>query len=76
VKPTVRQLQLLKIIQEYITEYGYPPSRRELAIRLEVSSTNTIQGMLAILRMHGLIHYDRSIARSISVTPTGKELLA
>jgi len=75
VKATERQLELLRIVAHFIDTKKYAPSRRELAILLAVTSTNTIQGLLTHLSDAGLIAYGCAKARALSITDAGREAL-
>ena len=54
-------------ITEFNAVNGYPPSRRELAGMLGLSSTSSVQHRLAILRRKGWVDYDDGKMRTLRV---------
>lgn len=69
--PTQRQLQVLRTIASLASAKGYPPSIRELADALGISSTNAMNDHLRALERRALITRDRLTARSILITAAG-----
>ncbi|MFJ2112428.1 winged helix DNA-binding protein [Streptomyces sp. NPDC087850] len=53
--PSERQLQILRVIREWITEYGEGPSVRQIGVRVGLSSTSSVAYQLAQLERRGLI---------------------
>lgn len=67
-----RTLAALQAIAAAIYEEGFPPTLRELAVRLGVSSTNGVNEHLQRLTDAGLImRLGRGRARALSITPRG-----
>jgi repressor LexA len=67
-----RTLDALQAIAAAIYEEGFPPTVRELAVRLGVSSTNGVNEHLQRLTDAGLIlRLGRGRARALSITPRG-----
>lgn len=64
---TKRQNDTLECIKTYIVAHGYPPTVRELAEMLEVSSPATIQAHLDILSKKGYIKKGGNRNRTIEL---------
>ncbi len=62
-----KQRQVLEQLREFIQEHGYPPSIQQLCQLCEVSSTSTIHYHLSALKKKGLIHWNPSEKRAISL---------
>ena len=73
--PTDRQLELVRIIHEYCTKHGYPPSKQELATLLSLQSTNGVSDMLRAAQKKGLLDLTPNIARGITLTHTGRQAI-
>lgn len=61
--PTAKQLSLLRYILQFIQDYGYQPSRAEMAVHFRVTKT-CINTRLRQLENHGFLelrHLDRAI---------------
>ena len=65
-KLTLSQLNTLLIIKAYIKAHGYAPSRRDLALELEVTP-NAVTDSLIILERKGFISVAKKKARGIIV---------
>lgn len=74
-EPTDRQLELVRLIHEYCTQHGYPPSKRELAVLLSLQSTNGVSDMLRAAQKKGLLDLTPNIARGISLTLVGRKAI-
>ena len=66
-KLTKRQEDTLKFIKEYIVSHGYPPTVREIAKELDVSSPATIQAHLDRLADKGYIKKGSNKNRTIEL---------
>ena len=66
-KLTKRQEDTLNLIKEYIVEHGYPPTVREIAKELDVSSPATIQAHLDSLANKGYIKKGSNRNRTIEL---------
>lgn len=59
--------KILKIIQDFIEDHGYPPSIREIAKKLRFKSTKAVKVHLDALSKQGLIDKIAGKARSIRI---------
>lgn len=66
-KITKRQQQIYDFIRSYQTEKGYPPSVREMAAAIGLSSPSTVHAHLSALEAHGLIKRDKTKPRALEV---------
>jgi repressor LexA len=62
-----RQKNILKYIQAYVDERGYPPSIREIGDRVGISSTSVVDYNLRILERDGYIRRDREVSRGLEL---------
>lgn len=67
---TARQGQVLKVIETYIVDNGYPPSVREIGDELGLSSSCTVQRHLEALIGKGYLRRSGSKARTLELTDT------
>jgi repressor LexA len=65
-----RQQQMLKFIQEFVDENGYPPTIREMGKALRISSTSVVNYNLNILQAKGFILRNRDISRGVRLVGT------
>lgn len=73
---TERQIQCLRYLYQYIKEYGYPPSLREVMNEMGISSLRCGQTHLESLERKGMITRPKkcdigSNARAIQIQPKG-----
>ncbi len=73
---TPRQLELLELIAAFVAANGYPPSYREMAAAMGVTSTNTIACVVDALEARGLLWCARGQSRAMRITELGKAVLA
>lgn len=66
-KLTKRQEQILNYIKKYVINHGFPPTVREIASALGVSSPATIHAHLDNLQNKGVIRKDGSKNRAIEL---------
>ena len=66
-KITKRQQQIYDFIRSYQTEKGYPPSVREMAAAVGLSSPSTVHAHLSALEAYGLIKRDKTKPRALEV---------
>src|SRR3954453_4108191 len=66
-KLSERQKNILKYIEEYVDERGYPPSIREIGDRVGISSTSVVDYNLKVLEREGRIRRDREVSRGLEV---------
>lgn len=76
VRPTKKQLELLKFIEEFIGQHGYSPSYREIMTGLNYTSVATVALHVNSLISRGqLVKRGRS-ARSLELAEPGEHKLA
>jgi repressor LexA len=64
---TPRQVEILDCIKEHISTNCYPPTHREIADRVGISSLSVVNYNLAALEAKGYIERDQCVARGIRV---------
>jgi repressor LexA len=64
---TARQQQVLEIITQYINDYGYPPSLRDIGKQLAVSGTLGVMKHLEALEKKGYLRRQEGSSRGISL---------
>src|SRR5256885_11264239 len=67
-----RQKNILKYIQAYVEERGYPPSIREIGDRVGISSTSVVDYNLRVLERDGYIRRDREVSRGLGLMGSGR----
>lgn len=70
--PTLRQLEVLELIEARRVRAGYAPTIRELAELLGVSSTNTVACHLETMATKGFVTWAQGKGRTLSVTEEGR----
>lgn len=71
-KLSERQENILKYIEAYVDERGYPPSIREIGDRVGISSTSVVDYNLKVLEREGRIRRDREVSRGLELVSTHK----
>lgn len=71
-EPTARQLEILRFAVNYLREEGSPPSYREIATELQITSTNGVNDHLKAMERKGLVVRSYMKARSLVVTEVGR----
>src|ERR1051326_1698626 len=66
-KLSERQEKILKYIEAYVDERGYPPSIREIGDRVGISSTSVVDYNLKVLEREGRIRRDREVSRGLEL---------
>lgn len=66
-KITKRQQQIYDFIKEYQHEKGYPPSVREMAAAVGLSSPSTVHAHLSALEARGLLKRDATKPRALEL---------
>lgn len=66
-KITKRQQQIYDFIRSYQQDKGYPPSVREMAAAVGLSSPSTVHAHLNALEDHGLIKRDKTKPRALEL---------
>jgi len=64
---TARQQQVLEIITQYVNDYGYPPSLRDIGKKLAVSGTLGVMKHLEALEKKGYLRRQEGSSRGISL---------
>ena len=64
---TVRQQEVLQIVTGYISEYGYPPSLREIGKKLGVTGTLGVMKHLEALEKKGYLRRQEGSPRGITL---------
>ncbi|MCA9897027.1 MAG: transcriptional repressor LexA [Ardenticatenaceae bacterium] len=76
-----RQKNILAYIQEYVAEFGRPPTIREIGGAVNISSTSVVNYNLTKLKERGLLERDSDVSRGLRLTEkvaetTGKAVAA
>jgi repressor LexA len=71
-KLSERQKNILKYIESYVDERGYPPSIREIGDRVGISSTSVVDYNLKVLERDGHIRRDREVSRGLELVRSGR----
>ena len=61
--PSPRERQLLRTVRSFTGKHGYPPSLRQIADAMAVSSSRAA-GLAASCERHGLLTHDTGVSRS------------
>src|SRR5258708_6131656 len=64
---TWRQRKILQVIRESVQEHGYPPSMREIAEAVGLSSTSSVSHQLKTLQDKGYVHRDTGRPRTVEI---------
>lgn len=64
---TLRQREILEMIERYVRERGYPPSVREIGEAVGLTSPSTVHTHLATLQRLGYLRRDPTKPRAIEV---------
>ena len=67
-----RQKNILKYIEDYVDERGYPPSIREIGDKVGISSTSVVDYNLRVLEREGRIRRDREVSRGLELVGTSR----
>ncbi|MFC4132623.1 transcriptional repressor LexA [Hamadaea flava] len=74
---TPRQRGILGVIRDWVVRHGYPPTAREIADRVGLSSTSTVAKHLRDLEDRGYLRRGRAATRPVDVRmflqPTGSD---
>ncbi len=69
---TWRQRKILRAIRESVQNRGYPPSMREIAEAVGLTTTSSVSYQLSTLQRKGYLHRDVGRARSVEVRRPGR----
>ncbi len=72
---TPRQAQSLKMVQEFIAEFGMPPTRAEIARELGFKSANAAEDHLRALQKKGVLELRRGASRGIQLKDSLRDQL-
>lgn len=64
---TVRQRKMLRFIDQYIAENGYPPTIREIGDASDTDSTSVVNYNLNKLNVEGFIEREKKVSRGIKL---------
>ncbi len=70
---TLRQTQILEMIQDFIAEFGMPPTRAEIARELGFKSANAAEEHLRALQKKGVIELVPGTSRGIQLKDSLRE---
>lgn len=73
---TARQKRILDFLREFISRHGYPPTIRDIAASLSISSTSVVDYNLSVLERQGFIRRTRDISRGIEILDAAERRLA
>jgi repressor LexA len=73
-KLSERQKNILKYIEAYVDERGYPPSIREIGDRVGISSTSVVDYNLRVLERDGYIRRDREVSRGLELVSASRSV--
>jgi repressor LexA len=62
-----RQQDILRYIQQFVEEHGYPPAIRQIQEQLDISSTSVVAYNLKALESKGLISREGKVSRGIKI---------
>src|SRR5437588_4597066 len=68
-----RQQNILKYIEDYVDERGYPPSIRDIGDKVGISSTSVVDYNLRVLEREGRIRRDREVSRGLELVGGQRE---
>lgn len=63
-----RQKNILAYIQEYVADFGRPPTIREIGSAVNISSTSVVNYNLTKLKERGLLERDAEVSRGLRLT--------
>jgi repressor LexA len=75
VRLTARQEQILRAIDAYKEERGYPPTARDLTRMVGLSSVATTHVHLTVLRDKGAVEWCAGLPRTLRITSAGYDAL-
>ena len=63
-----RQVAILGMLRDYLDEYDYPPTIREIGEAVSISSTSVVTYNLGVLERKGYIQRNRDISRGLRLS--------
>jgi len=70
-RPTEKRQRILEFLRRFISEYGFPPSIREIQIACGLSSTSVVDYHLRALEQAGHIRRRRELSRALELLEPG-----
>jgi repressor LexA len=64
---SARQQQMLQFIREFVHRHGYPPSIRDIATAVKISSTSVVDYNLRVLEREGYLRRTRDVSRGLGL---------
>jgi len=64
---TMRQLQILDCVREHLATHGYPPTHRQIAEQVGLSSSSSVHRQVS--RLHALGHLHRGLRQVRALSP-------
>ena len=72
---TEKHIKVLKFVNDYQTEFGRPPSIREIGEKVKISSTSVVNYYLEQLEKNGYIERDNRVSRGMRLTEKVNEFV-
>ena len=72
---TEKHIKVLEFVNKYQTEYGRPPSIREIGEKVKISSTSVVNYYLEQLEKNGYIERDNRVSRGMRLTEKVNEIV-
>ena len=66
-----RQKNILAYIQQYVAEFGRPPTIREIGSAVDISSTSVVNYNLTKLKERGLLERDSDVSSRVAINRKG-----
>ena len=70
---SARQKAILRFIEQFLEENGYPPTIREIGKACKISSTSVVNYNLNKLEREGFLIRDREVSRGLRLTPRARQ---
>lgn len=71
-----QELIALRMINDSLTERGYPPTQREITAGVGWASPSGANTLLKLMQARGLVEVTPGIPRGLRITPAGKQMIA
>ena len=72
---TEKHIKVLAFVNDYQTEFGRPPSIREIGEKVKISSTSVVNYYLEQLEKKGYIERDNRVSRGMRLTEKVNEII-
>jgi SOS-response transcriptional repressor LexA len=70
-----RAVVALRFIAAHVKEYGYPPTRQQIAVEVGLASAGSVQPMMQRMIDQGLVRTKRYEPRAITITEAGMKAM-